>query len=229
MASRSRVSRRRHHHGRGRPKNTATWQRYDDPGGQSPQRGPTRARDRLPWVDGEDNFAPLESLAWQVHVYGKATPGIEATCREWHLHLDVFPWRCAMRRVGLRRDAVYRAAVSSRWRRSLPSVAAGSPSGASAFSRDAERGNATVNVAPRPLPRSGRPPFHRAIPRDGGRARDPGRGPHGCAGSSCPPPERLEHVWKNLGSDATTRIPDDDGSPSRPRTARRPRLGRPLE
>ena len=229
MASRSRVSRRRHHHGRGRPKTrprgSAMMIRAASPlsvGRPGPETG-------CPGSTGRTTSRRSSHSRGRSTSTAKATRGIEATCREWNLHLDVFPWRCAMRRVGLRRDAVYRAAVSSRWRRSLPSVAAGSPSGASAFSRDAERGNATVNVAPRPLPRSGRPPFHRAIPRDGGRARDPGRGPHGCAGSSCPPPERLEHVGKNLGSDATTRIPDDDGSPSRPRTARRPRLGRPLE
>src|SRR5215813_11311113 len=35
--------------------------------------------DRLPWVEAVENFAPLTSLAWQVHVYGEPTPEIGAT------------------------------------------------------------------------------------------------------------------------------------------------------
>src|SRR5215813_12098867 len=56
----------------------------------------------LPWVESDDNFAPLRALAWQVHVYGEAAPEIEAVCRERKLALHVFPWR-----PGLRRNAVY--------------------------------------------------------------------------------------------------------------------------
>ena len=37
--------------------------------------GEVHAGDRLPWVEGTDNFAPLKSLDWQVHVYGTATAG----------------------------------------------------------------------------------------------------------------------------------------------------------
>jgi len=69
--------------------------------------GRVRGGDRLPWVEGSDNFAPLSSVAWQVHVYGAAAPEIEAACRDRRLALHVFPWRPAMRRRGLRRDAVY--------------------------------------------------------------------------------------------------------------------------
>ncbi|MEZ0391964.1 MAG: FAD-dependent monooxygenase, partial [Pseudobdellovibrionaceae bacterium] len=29
--------------------------------------------DRLPWIESVDNFTPLKTLAWQVHVYGKKT------------------------------------------------------------------------------------------------------------------------------------------------------------
>src|SRR6185436_8433594 len=69
--------------------------------------GRVRGGDRLPWVEAADNFAPLETLAWQVHVYGEATPEIAAVCRDRRLALHVFPWQAAMRRAGLRRDAVY--------------------------------------------------------------------------------------------------------------------------
>ena len=67
--------------------------------------------DRLPWVAGwaagADNFTPLTSLDWQVHVYGEATPGVRAVCEEGTLPLHVFPWRSEMGQAGLRRDAVY--------------------------------------------------------------------------------------------------------------------------
>ena len=69
--------------------------------------GRVRGGDRLPWVEAADNFAPLDALVWQVHVYGAAAPEIEAACRACDLALHVFDWRPEMRRVGLRRDAVY--------------------------------------------------------------------------------------------------------------------------
>lgn len=31
-----------------------------------------------------DNFTPLTSLDWQVHVYGDAAPEIQAVCKEWN-------------------------------------------------------------------------------------------------------------------------------------------------
>jgi hypothetical protein len=73
--------------------------------------GTVHGGDRLPWVTvdtrGTDNFTPLTSLDWQVHVYGVATPEIEAVCKERTLPLHVFPWHLEMARAGLRRDAVY--------------------------------------------------------------------------------------------------------------------------
>ena len=75
--------------------------------------GRVRGGDRLPWVaadappDGRaDNFAPLTSLDWQVHVHGEPAPGIEGTCRARGLTLHVFPWSPAARRSGLRRGAM---------------------------------------------------------------------------------------------------------------------------
>jgi hypothetical protein len=73
--------------------------------------GTIHGGDRLPWVAAEsndgDNFTPLTSLDWQVHVYGSATPEILAACTERALPLHIFPWRPEVGRVGLRRDAVY--------------------------------------------------------------------------------------------------------------------------
>jgi hypothetical protein len=54
-----------------------------------------------------DNFAPLTSLDWQVHVYGDAAPEIHAMCEARELPLHIFPWRPDMSRPGLRRNGVY--------------------------------------------------------------------------------------------------------------------------
>jgi len=74
--------------------------------------GMVHGGDRLPWVklnvNGiEDNFAPLTSLDWQVHVYGEAAPTIQAMCDARRLPLHTFPWRSDMDRAGLQRNAVY--------------------------------------------------------------------------------------------------------------------------
>jgi 2-polyprenyl-6-methoxyphenol hydroxylase-like FAD-dependent oxidoreductase len=74
--------------------------------------GAVHGGDRLPWVKAAlngfgDNFAPLTSLDWQVHVYGDAAPEIRAVCHDRKLPLHVFPWRPEMRRTGLRRNVIY--------------------------------------------------------------------------------------------------------------------------
>ena len=72
--------------------------------------GAAHGGDRLPWVapsNGSDNFAPLTSLDWQVHVYGEATPEMLAVCKARALPLHVFPWRNDHHQAGLLRDAVY--------------------------------------------------------------------------------------------------------------------------
>jgi hypothetical protein len=55
----------------------------------------------------KDNFAPLSSLDWQVHVYGDLRPELEAVCQERKLPLHVFPWHPEMRSSGLRPNALY--------------------------------------------------------------------------------------------------------------------------
>ena len=72
--------------------------------------GRVRGGDRLPWVrlaSGEDNFAPLTSLAWQVHVYGDATKGAREQCAQCRLPLHVFAWESGMQRAGLHNGALY--------------------------------------------------------------------------------------------------------------------------
>ena len=57
--------------------------------------GAVHGGDRLPWVasalNGSDNFAPLTSLDWQVHVYGDATREMQAVCNERSLRCTYFP------------------------------------------------------------------------------------------------------------------------------------------
>jgi 2-polyprenyl-6-methoxyphenol hydroxylase-like FAD-dependent oxidoreductase len=72
--------------------------------------GGVRGGDRLPWVEtepGKDNFAPLASLTWQVHVYGEPRPGVAEVCAELRLPLHLFAWRPEIGRAGLRRAAIY--------------------------------------------------------------------------------------------------------------------------
>jgi 2-polyprenyl-6-methoxyphenol hydroxylase-like FAD-dependent oxidoreductase len=72
--------------------------------------GSVQGGDRLPWVEtksGEDNFAPLTSLTWQVHVYGEPHPGVAEACAALRLPLHWFAWRPEVERAGLERDALY--------------------------------------------------------------------------------------------------------------------------
>jgi 2-polyprenyl-6-methoxyphenol hydroxylase-like FAD-dependent oxidoreductase len=72
--------------------------------------GAVRGGDRLPWVElepGMDNFKPLASLTWQVHVYGEPRGGLAEACAELKLALHQFAWQHTMQRVGLERGALY--------------------------------------------------------------------------------------------------------------------------
>jgi len=73
--------------------------------------GRVYAGDRLPWVEldarGADNFASLQSLDWQVHVYGDADEQVTDACRRIGLTLNAFAWTPAAHRAGLARNATY--------------------------------------------------------------------------------------------------------------------------
>jgi 2-polyprenyl-6-methoxyphenol hydroxylase-like FAD-dependent oxidoreductase len=72
--------------------------------------GEIHGGDRLPWVPvngSEDNFSPLVSLDWQLHIYGEPSPALQTLCEARHLPLHVFAWQAQMRRCGLKRDALY--------------------------------------------------------------------------------------------------------------------------
>jgi hypothetical protein len=72
--------------------------------------GIVQGGDRLPWINvnrSADNYAPLTSLNWQVHVYGEALPELKEVCGSQGLPLHVFSWREEMARVGLQCNALY--------------------------------------------------------------------------------------------------------------------------
>ena len=72
--------------------------------------GAIHGGDRLPWIPngaGTDNFAPLTSMDWQVHVYGDAAAELRMACDARKMPLHVFPWHAEMNRVGLERNAFY--------------------------------------------------------------------------------------------------------------------------
>ena len=71
--------------------------------------GSVHAGDRLPWVqiDGVDNFAPLATMDWQVHVYGSPGAELNAWCAAHGIPLHVYTWRQEYETAGLARDAFY--------------------------------------------------------------------------------------------------------------------------
>jgi 2-polyprenyl-6-methoxyphenol hydroxylase-like FAD-dependent oxidoreductase len=73
--------------------------------------GRIHAGDRLPWLpaatNGADNFEPLTSLAWQVHVYGTPEPSLSQACARRRLHLSAFPWNRNAARAGFARNGMY--------------------------------------------------------------------------------------------------------------------------
>jgi hypothetical protein len=71
--------------------------------------GRVYAGDRLPWVQlhETDNFEPLESLDWQLHVYGDIRPALLEVAAALGLAVDEFLWSNAAHRAGLKRDALY--------------------------------------------------------------------------------------------------------------------------
>jgi 2-polyprenyl-6-methoxyphenol hydroxylase-like FAD-dependent oxidoreductase len=71
--------------------------------------GEVQGGDRLPWAGGSgiDNFAPLASLDWQVHVYGDTHELLKEGVRDLGLALHQFPWSSDADEAGIERDALY--------------------------------------------------------------------------------------------------------------------------
>ncbi|OWK39341.1 FAD-dependent monooxygenase [Fimbriiglobus ruber] len=69
--------------------------------------GTVHAGDRLPWVEGTDNYEPLKSLDWQIHVYGTPTAALRDFTTGSGVMLCAWPWTEAARQAGLRKNALY--------------------------------------------------------------------------------------------------------------------------
>lgn len=71
------------------------------------QVGDLKSGDRLPWAEQLDNYAPLSSRTWQLHIYGEAAPYLVDTARDYHLELHTFAWSANLADLGFRQDAMY--------------------------------------------------------------------------------------------------------------------------
>ena len=71
--------------------------------------GSIHGGDRLPWTgfDGPDNFAPLRSLDWQVHVHGTPDADFASGCARAAVPIAAFPWTASSARAGYARHAAY--------------------------------------------------------------------------------------------------------------------------
>lgn len=71
--------------------------------------GKVSGGDRLPYVrfEGGNNYGPLSSITWQVHVYGTPSAGLKLWCETHHIALHVLPWQEVFGRAGFARDAAY--------------------------------------------------------------------------------------------------------------------------
>jgi 2-polyprenyl-6-methoxyphenol hydroxylase-like FAD-dependent oxidoreductase len=66
--------------------------------------------DRLPWIQivgEEDNFVPLRSLDWQIHIYGDAEPVLLEKAKELKIEVQQFGWTNTMKHAGLENNALY--------------------------------------------------------------------------------------------------------------------------
>ncbi|MER8778062.1 FAD-dependent monooxygenase [Mesorhizobium sp. M0977] len=71
--------------------------------------GQIRGGDRLPYVayGSGDNFEPLRSLDWQVHVYGETNAEFRAMLASTGIPIHVFAWSERAKAAGLHRDGAY--------------------------------------------------------------------------------------------------------------------------
>lgn len=69
--------------------------------------GRIRSGDRLPWLQQIDNFKPLTSLNWQVHIYGQATEEFKESMTRLDLELYEFSWDKSFDQTGIKENAVY--------------------------------------------------------------------------------------------------------------------------
>ncbi|MGH7581812.1 MAG: FAD-dependent oxidoreductase [Gemmatimonadales bacterium] len=71
--------------------------------------GSVHGGDRLPWAatPGVDNFAPLSSLDWQIHVYGQVPSGLAEAAGRHGICVNTFKWNETMARNHLAPNTAY--------------------------------------------------------------------------------------------------------------------------
>lgn len=86
-----------------------TMMEYHDSAVSEGQAGEVKGGDRLPFVRTShgDNYSTLSEIAWQVHVYGTASPELEYWCARNGVRLYQFLWHEEHRTAGLARNAAY--------------------------------------------------------------------------------------------------------------------------
>ncbi len=80
---------------------------YRDSALSEGRAGKVRGGDRLPWVESSDNYAPLASLDWQIHLYGAASPQLVADANRCGIRMHAFPWSADADRAGFAQGALY--------------------------------------------------------------------------------------------------------------------------
>ncbi len=81
--------------------------RYPDSSLSEGEAGRVRGGDRLPWIASADNFAPLQSLDWQLHAFGTVDAAVRALCDRQRVPVHVFAWSDDAARAGFARNACY--------------------------------------------------------------------------------------------------------------------------
>jgi 2-polyprenyl-6-methoxyphenol hydroxylase-like FAD-dependent oxidoreductase len=82
---------------------------YRDSALSEGKAGSVRGGDRLPWAPTEtiDNFDTLQTIGWQVHVYGEPSAALKQWCERRPIALHGFAWQEAYARAGLAQNAIY--------------------------------------------------------------------------------------------------------------------------
>ncbi|HWF04553.1 MAG TPA: FAD-dependent monooxygenase, partial [Candidatus Angelobacter sp.] len=69
--------------------------------------GQLHGGDRLPWIESQNNFQPLSSLDWQIHVYGKFTPELHTLSARWNIPIQSYYFDKDAQAAGFVQDAAY--------------------------------------------------------------------------------------------------------------------------
>jgi 2-polyprenyl-6-methoxyphenol hydroxylase-like FAD-dependent oxidoreductase len=84
--------------------------KYTDSDLSDGSAGSVEGGDRLPWVpidEWHDNFQPLQTFEWQLHVYGEPNHLIHLAVKDLNLDFHQFEWTEKMEKAGLKRGAIY--------------------------------------------------------------------------------------------------------------------------